>query len=146
MPTLRFFVPTNRRDKKGHLAPLDGLNELVRADRTGYHYGNKVKRENGRNAEVSCLVAMRESGWRVPDCRCTVTLSFVEPHRRRDPDNVYGGAKFILDGITEPKGSRGYGAGAIHDDSQKWMRLVLDPDIGVDPQHVGCWVTIETER
>lgn len=102
--------------------------------------------ENGVNAEAACLVAMKEQGWKCPDCRCTVSMTFVEPHRRRDPDNVYGGAKFILDGITERHGSRTYGAGAIHDDSQRYMRLVLDPDIRVDREHVGCWVTIETEE
>ena len=145
MPTLRFFVPTNRFDKRGRKAPLDGLNELVRADRSGWRYGSVRKRENGQNAEAACAVAMRGQGWECPDCRCVVTLHFVEPHARRDPDNVFGGAKFILDGITEPRGSRTYGAGAIHDDSQKYMTLVLDPVIEVDKEHVGCMVTIETE-
>lgn len=146
MPTLRFFVPTNRLDKRGNKAPLDGLNELVRADRAGWRYGSVRKRENGENAEAACLAAMREQGWECPDRRCVVTMSFVEPHMRRDPDNVYGGAKYILDGITERRGSRTYGAGAIHDDSRKYMTLVLDPEIAVDREKVGCWVTIETEE
>ena len=146
MPRLRFFVPTNRRDRRGNEAPLDGLNELVGSNRSGWRYGSARKRENGQNAEAACLAAMVEQGWSTPDVRCVVTMTFVEPHRRRDPDNVYGGAKFILDGITERRGSRQYGAGAIHDDSQRWMRLVLDPDIRVDRERVGCWVTIETEE
>lgn len=145
MPSLRFFVPTNRFDKRGRKAPLDGLNELVRADRAGWRYGSVRKRENGQNAEAACLAAMAAQGWKCPDCKCVVTMTFVEPHARRDPDNVYGGAKYILDGITERRGSRTYGAGAIHDDSRKYMRLVLDPDILVDKDAVGCWVTIETE-
>lgn len=145
MPSLRFFVPTNRLDKRGRKAPLDGLNELVRADRAGWRYGSVRKRENGQNAEAACLAAMAEQGWECPDCKCVVTMTFVEPHARRDPDNVYGGAKYILDGITERRGSRTYGAGAIHDDSRKYMKLVLDPDILVDKDAVGCWVTIETE-
>lgn len=143
MATLEFFVPTNRTDKRGNQAPLDGLNELVEAERLGYRVGNRVKRRNGRNAEASCIYAMMESGWRCPDRKCRVTLTFVEPHRRRDPDNIFGGAKFILDGITKKRGKRSYGAGAIVDDSQRWIELEFGP-ILVDRDNVGCHVRIET--
>lgn len=143
MPRLRFFVRSNKRTKSGRPAPLDGLNELVASERGGWKTGNRVKRKNGLNAEASCMVAMAESGWECPTCRCVVTITFVETSRRRDPDNVYGGAKFILDGITKPRGRRSYGAGAIEDDSQKWIELRFGP-IMVDREDPGCWVEIET--
>lgn len=139
MPSLEFFVKSNRKGKSGPL-PLDGLNELIAAERAGY--GPSLKRKNGRHAQRACAEAMAEQGWETPDGRCRVTLTFVEPHRGRDPDNVYGGAKFILDGITMPRGRKEHGAGAIVDDSQKWIELALAPiEVGKVP---GCRVLIET--
>lgn len=143
MPTLEFFVPSNRVTKSGRIAPLDGLNELVSAERRGYVMGNHLKRENGINAQMFCKVAMRKQGWKCPDGRCVVTLTFVETSTRRDPDNIYGGAKFILDGITKPRGRKEFGAGAIEDDSQKWIDLRFGP-ILVDKNGAGCKVRIET--
>lgn len=139
---MKFFIPSNRVTSGGKPAPLDGLNELVRSERVGYQYGNRLKRENGENAMCFCLAAMRKSGWRRPKGRCLVTLTFVEPSRRRDPDNIFGGAKFILDGITRPRGRRKFGAGAIEDDSQRCMELRFGP-ILVDKKSPGCWVEIE---
>lgn len=141
MPVLEFFIPTNRTTKNGLPAPLDGLNELVAAERA--KYGPSLKRRNGRHAEASCIYAMRESGWECPKTRCVVKLTFVEPHDRRDPDNIFGGAKFILDGIIKPRGRKEYGAGAIEDDSQRWIVLRYG-DIEIDPDNVGCKVRIET--
>jgi len=137
---LEFFIPTNRTDKRGNPAPLDGLNELVAAERA--HYGPSLKRRNGRHAEASCIYAMRANGWTCPKSKCLVTLTFVEPHDKRDPDNVLGGAKFILDGIIKPKGRKEYGAGAIEDDSQKWIVLKFG-EILIDSENPGCWVRIE---
>lgn len=142
MAVLEFFIPTNKTTKSGRPAPLDGTNELVAAERA--KYGPALKRKNGMHAEASCIYAMRASGWECPTGKCTVTLTFVEPHDRRDPDNVYGGAKFILDGITKKKGGRTYGAGAIEDDSGKWIDLRFGP-ILVDRERPGCWVRIESE-
>ena len=142
---LEFFVPSNKVDKRGNPAPLDGLNELLKAERADWRAGNSLKRANGLNAQASCLYAMRASGWKCPEGRCRVTLTFVEPHRRRDPDNVFGGAKFILDGIIRPRGGTGFGAGAIRDDSQKYIDLRFG-EILVDKRHPGCWVRIEEEQ
>lgn len=141
---LRFFVPSQKTNRRGQPAPLDGLNELIKADKMGYGYGNAMKRRNGKVAQRACELAMGQQGWTCPNCRSIVTLTFVEPHRRRDPDNIFGGAKFILDGITMPQGRRTYGAGAIVDDSQKWIELRFGP-ILVDSEHPGCWVEIEVE-
>lgn len=142
MPTLEFFVPSNRTNKDGTPAPLDGLNELVAAERA--HYGPTMKRRNGMNAEASAIYAMRAEHWECPKTKSVVTLTFVEPHGKRDPDNVYGGAKFILDGITKPIGRKRYGAGVIEDDSQRWIELRFGP-IEVDPRNVGCRVRIDNE-
>lgn len=143
MSVLEFFVPSNRKNKDGTPAPLDGLNELIDAERGGW--GSGKKKRNGRNAERHCIEAMEAVGWVCPKVRSVVTLTFVEPHGKRDPDNIYGGAKFILDGITKRRNRRKYGAGAIEDDSQRWIILRFG-DIAIDKQHPGCLVRIETEE
>lgn len=140
MAALEFFIPTNRVGKGGRKRPLDGTSELVNAERGGW--GSGLKKRNGKHAERFCSKAMEDSGWECPTRRCLVTLTFVEPHDRRDPDNIYGGAKFILDGIIKPRGRRRYGAGALEDDSQRWIELRFGP-IEVDKENVGCRVRIE---
>jgi hypothetical protein len=139
--TLEFFIPSNRTNKDGTPAPLDGINELVAAERA--KYGPSLKRKNGRHAEAVCLEAMRSQGWTCPRCKCVVELTFVEPHEKRDPDNILGGAKFILDGITKPRGRKQFGAGAIEDDSQRWIVLKYG-DIEIDEGAPGCKVRIST--
>lgn len=140
MRVLEFFIPSNRTTKAGNPAPLDGMNDLVSAERGGW--GNALKRRNGIHAQDSCLYAMRAARWECPKTKSVVTLTFVEVSRSRDPDNIIGGAKFILDGITKPRGKKRFGAGAIEDDSQKWIDLRFG-DILVDKENAGCWVRIE---
>lgn len=113
----------------------------MNAERGGW--GSALKKRNGKHTEASCIYAIREQGWECPDCKCSVTLTFIEPHANRDPDNIFGGAKFILDGITKPRGKKKFGAGAIQDDSQKWMELHFG-EIVIDKEMVGCNVLIET--
>lgn len=145
MVRLEFFVPSNNVNAEGRPSHLDGLNELIDAERHGYRIGNALKRRNGRNAQEHCEWAMRMAKWSCPRRKCRVTLTFVETDRRRDPDNILGGAKFILDGITRPRGKKRFGAGAIEDDSQKWVELCFGP-IEIDKRHPGCKVEIEVMR
>lgn len=140
---MRFFVPSNRRAKGGEPTHLDGLNDMVAVGRSRKRgYASRVKKENGLHVEGHCREAMHDCGWETPSGKCLVTLTFVEVDRRRDPDNIFGGAKYILDGITRPRGRRKYGAGAIVDDSQKWIELRFG-EILVDRDRPGCWVDIE---
>ena len=118
---LELFVPTNRVSKSGRRQGMDGLNEIVRQSRGNVHLANKRKQENERHVAGYALEAMREAGW-VPDERlCFVGLTFVEPDRRRDDDNVFAGAKYVLDALCRPHPSGGRimhanGAGAVIDD------------------------------
>lgn len=45
--------------------------------------------------------------------KINVTITWYEPNEMRDPDNIMGGQKFILDGLVR--------AGTIHDDSRKYI-------------------------
>lgn len=90
---------------------LPGLNDYVRACRSGYHAGNTMKQA----AEKKILGAMLEA--RVPRLRAKervfLRLTWVEPNTRRDMDNVAFAKKFVLDAIKK--------YGLIADDGQKYI-------------------------
>ncbi|NLY47586.1 MAG: RusA family crossover junction endodeoxyribonuclease, partial [Clostridiales bacterium] len=46
-----------------------------------------------------------------------LVITWFEPDRRRDPDNIMAGQKFILDGLVA--------AGAIPNDSQKHIKGIV---------------------
>lgn len=145
MRVLEFFVPSKRLTKGGRKASMVGLNELIDAERSGTKVGNDLKRRTCANVQSACEAAMWECRWKAPRGKSVVVLTFVERDRSRDPDNIFGGAKYILDGITMPRAKKSYGAGAIVDDSQKYIELVFG-DILVDKDRPGCWVRIEADE
>ena len=62
-----------------------------------------------------------------------VVIDWVEPNRRRDPDNVRFGVKFILDGLVK--------AGVLQNDSQRWI-LGIEDRYFVDHDRPRVQVTI----
>lgn len=118
---LEFFIPTNRVAKNGRKQGMDGLNEIVRQSRGNVHLANKRKHENERHVAKYALEAMKEAGWVADERLCFVELTFIEPDKRRDDDNVFAGAKYILDALCRPHPSGGRvihsnGVGAFFDD------------------------------
>lgn len=83
---------------------------------------------------------MRQASWTPPETHCFVYVTFIERDRRRDIPNVYGGLKWVLDGLSRPRGSKYDGAGAIVDDSQKWLTVV--PMVAIDRQNPGVYIKI----
>lgn len=49
---------------------------------------------------------------------CSVYIAFFEKDNRRDDDNVTGGAKFVMDALTQ--------AGIIPDDSPKYCHVISE--------------------
>lgn len=148
------FVPSNNVDKRGNPRPFDGNNELVRQARTGAYVANARKIANERHVAAYVAAAMAEQGWTAPDGPSTVTLTFVEVGYKRDPDNVFGAAKFILDALCTPRptgrvGRRGKevvihanGCGALVDDSQEYVVLRMALSDKPDREHPGVWIRI----
>lgn len=155
---LMVFVPTNNRDKHGNPKPLDGTNELVRQARGNAYRANKRKQENESHVAAHVAAAMEAQGWTAPKGMTTVTLTFVEVGYKRDPDNVFGAAKFILDALCKPQHtghlSRGgrevvihaSGCGAIEDDSQEYVELRCALAERPDRTNPGVWVRLHTEE
>jgi len=62
---------------------------------------------------ISALIFLN----RLPEFnRVEITLEWIEPNSRRDPDNVMAGKKFILDGMVE--------AGMIKNDTWEFIKLI----------------------
>lgn len=98
-------------------ARLPGLNEIIEANRTNRYEGAKQK-------EIAdMLVAFHAKRIKPLESPCVVKIRFIEPNKKRDIDNIYSGAKFVLDGLRK--------AGILKNDSQKWV-VDLKCEIGFD--------------
>lgn len=140
MRPLEFFVPSNRLDAYGARTHVDGWNEYIKAVNASRYVGAARERENVHYVAAYAALAMRQADWTPPETHCLVYVTFVERDRRRDIPNVYGGLKWVLDGLSRPRGSKCVGAGAIVDDSQKWLTVV--PMVAIDRQSPGVHIKI----
>ena len=142
MSELYFFVPSPRWDRRGRPLAMDGLNEIIARERGNLHAAAKAKRAATAYVSYIAKRAAHEQHWHTPDGRCHVTLTFVEINHRRDPDNVFAGAKYVLDGLTA---RADLGAGVIMDDSQACITLACALADETDKEHPGVWVRIREE-
>lgn len=129
---LSFFVPF-QRGADGRPVPHPGTNELIgEAKSNRYRYGG-LKRTYTLIACSYAAEAARQARWRRPKGRVSVTCRWFERDARRDPDNVMGGVKWLLDGIVK--------AGVIADDSQRYVGRISH-EIGIR-RNAGVEVVIE---
>lgn len=98
----------------GTARPWPSTNDLVHALNRGRIRGNDLKRRYTGIAAEYAREAAQQQGWRCPESPVDVWITWYEVDRRRDPDNIHGGIKFVMDGLVR--------AGVIHDDSQRWVR------------------------
>ena len=91
---------------------LPGLNEIIDAAKQG----------RGKYQPYAIMKEQYTSdiGWlakKLPAYnRVDITITWYEPDLRRDPDNIMGGAKFVMDGLVA--------GGAIKDDSQRYINSI----------------------
>ena len=142
MSELCFFVPSPRRNCRGRPLAMDGLNEIIARERGNLNAAAKAKHDATAYVAEYAKEAAHEQHWHTPEGRCHVTLTFVEINHDRDPDNVFAGAKYVLDGLTA---RADLGAGVIMDDSQACITLVCALADTTDKEHPGVWVRIKEE-
>lgn len=150
---LCFFIPSDREGK-----PWYGLNDIIGAAKlSGPNRPDRQKLRAEKHAAEYAADAMLAQGWTAPKGRCEVILTFVEMGRNRDPDNVFGGAKYIMDALCEPmfhhRDKRGRevwrhanGCSAIHDDSQRYVHLRCAISEEIQRRNPGVWVRIRREE
>ncbi len=123
---------------------MDGWNEIISAYKSHRNKGADRERENVTHVAFHVRRAMAISGWKAmldkgSALPCHVHLCFVERDKRRDIGNIHGGAKYALDALTH---RHPLGAGAIYDDSQRWMPQTTY-SVEVDPERPGIAITVE---
>ncbi len=74
---------------------MPGLNEILEAAKTSkYTYADMKK-------TYTDLVGWCAKKYRIPKMkRVALNITWYEPHRQRDPDNIQVGCKFIWDGLV----------------------------------------------
>jgi Holliday junction resolvase RusA-like endonuclease len=90
---------------------LPGLNEIIDAAKS--HFGEYATMKETYTSIV---------GWyakKLPRYtkKVAIIITWYEPNRRRDIDNIMAGQKFILDGLVQ--------AGTIPNDSQRYIAGIL---------------------
>lgn len=132
MSRLEFFVPF-QKGRDGKPRPHPGTNELVEARGINRYAYAGLKRTYTRLAMSYAYEAAAKARWRAPEGPVRVLLEWREANRRRDPDNVRGGCKWLLDGIVK--------AGALRNDSQRYVAEIYDR-FTVDKENPGVMVAL----
>lgn len=91
---------------------LSGMNEMINSARTN-RFGNSVlkKKETGR-----CEEAILVSNLKKFEGPVSISVMWIEPNYKRDPDNIEAGIKFILDALVKTE--------KIKNDGQRWIKEI----------------------
>lgn len=99
---------------------LTALNDYINAERANRFAAAKIKKaETERVAWSARVQKLKRTVGRV-----NLVFTWYEKNRRRDPDNVHFGAKFVNDGLVE--------AGILSNDSQKHIGSITHNPIKID--------------
>lgn len=111
-----------------------GLNEYTNACRTNPYKANKLKHEQQAMVEQAFLSDLRHFNEKVTKYPCSVKITWYEPNKRRDVDNIQFAIKFILDALVN--------VGFLEDDSQKYVTSVSH-EVKVDKENPRIEVVVE---
>ena len=113
--------------------PLPGQNEIIKAAKSGRGKGNAYARMKSQWSATVQAQARSQRLQKVPG-RVSIDLYWVEPTRKRDPDNVHAAVKFVLDGLVA--------AGLIDSDAQRTISRITHHPIEIH-REPGVAVVIE---
>lgn len=94
---------------------LDGLNEVINANRESKYKGNEIKKANER---IVILNARQQKLKPIKKYPVNIIINWYEKNKRRDWDNVLSGKKFIFDGLQK--------AGVLAGDGQKYISKIYE--------------------
>lgn len=110
---------------------LPGMNEMIAAAK-GCHGRGTVYTVMKR---IHTAAVTRAAGSLKPVKKCSLEILWVEQNKRRDPDNITAGVKFILDGLVASGILPGDGWSHVTGISHRW-------ETGVAP-HVSVMIRSE---
>jgi len=90
---------------------LPGTNELISANRGSWQRGSHQKKDYTKWCAIQIKSQIKYV--EVKNKPINLCITWYEPNKRRDHDNILCGLKFILDGMVK--------SGLIPDDSQKYI-------------------------
>lgn len=74
---------------------LPGMNEIINENRSNKFAGAKTKKELTNDIGMLAKTNLHQ-------CRSVfIEFHWIEPNKKRDPDNIAAGRKFILDGLVK---------------------------------------------
>lgn len=105
MPASSFNVPIQVvRSEVWIPGPMPGMNEIIAlARRNRYASAGQKKQWTQRVAFATAAAKVPQYKW------ATFEFEWVEPNRKRDPDNIASARKFILDGLQQASALEGDG-------------------------------------
>ena len=92
---------------------LPGLNEMIDAAKQGKGKYQPYALMKEEYTNMITWIAKKLPKYE----KVALIITWYEPDRRRDPDNIMAGQKFILDGMVQ--------AGTIPNDSQKYISGII---------------------
>lgn len=123
MTTQQFTVPGR----------LPSLNEVIDVNRADPRAGNRLKRHT-----------QDDIGWAIRAARLVtmtgpvdVSITWHEATRRRDPDNIMSGIKYVLDALVE--------CGTLEGDSQRHIRTITHR-VAIDRANPRVVVTLTSKE
>lgn len=114
---------------------LPGLNEIIAENRRNRFAGAKQKKAWRRELEMFFRTEMNRRGEHGFQEHVTVKVSFYEPDKRRDDDNVFGGLKILLDAMQDAR--------IIPNDSPKYCHVL--PERFYDKQRPRVEIEVEED-
>lgn len=93
-----------------------GLNEYTNACRTNPYKANKLKHEQQDLVKTAFLSDLSNFYDKVSKYPLKLKITWYEPNKRRDVDNIQFAVKFILDALVE--------LNVIEDDNQKCINAI----------------------
>jgi Holliday junction resolvase RusA-like endonuclease len=111
---------------------LPGLNDIIRWSKSRNGKWSRMGIEKER-IELSIQYEIQKQEIR-PVKVAAFRFHWLEENRRRDPDNIMAGQKFILDALVK--------SGVLENDGQRQV-YSIEHTFGVDKARPGCLVNID---
>jgi Holliday junction resolvase RusA-like endonuclease len=78
---------------------LPGMNEIIKAAKSHFGSYSKLKKEYSESI-INCILAgAMKTNRCIFSCQVDVNITWHCANKRRDPDNIMAGTKFILDAL-----------------------------------------------
>jgi len=115
-----FFIPFT----------LPTLNEIIAAAKSGHGKGNSYARMK-QSVTMDIYWCIKEAGLK-PMTKATILFYWKEKNKRKNPDNIAAGKKFVLDALVNAGILSNDGWGQVIGVADKWAVDTKNPGVYVE--------------